>query len=150
MRPYKDTINETPPVVTLAKVLLLCLILTACIQTFNADVTRYADKSALMVTESTLTKINRTFYGNLSNGDWTYEGANARAGVVNAYIKIPQQLNLKPEIQVQYLHDIVCPAQEELALWREMKHVDLSVHVYTKKKSKSISATCTNPLKKRA
>lgn len=136
--------------ITLFKVLLLSLVLTACIQNFNVDVPRYADKSSLMVSKSTIVKINRTFYGNFSQGNWNYKGAKARAGQVNAYIQIPQELNLQPAVQEKYLRDMICPDSSDLELWSQLKHVKLFVHLYTTSKSKSISATCVNPLKKNA
>ena len=131
---------------TVIKVAALCLILTACIQNFDIEVPRYADKSSLMVSKSTLMKINRTFYGAFSHGNWNYKGAKARAGQVNAYIQIPQELDMKHSVQQQYLRDMVCPTKQlGTDLWQELKHIDLSVHIYTKSKSKSVSAVCVNP-----
>ena len=123
LRQHMSTIKAFSVVIT------VCFMLTACIQSFNIDVPRYADKSSLMVSEQTLRDINRLFYANFSHGDWSYKGAKATAGEVRAYIKMPYELNMKPQVQKRYVQDVICPKQDNIALWSKLKQIDLSVHL---------------------
>lgn len=135
--------------------LLLCLAIvlvgiSACKQLLSSDIVRYADTSTYRVSQSTLRTVDRTFYGNFSVGDWRYQGANAKFGQVVAYIQIPQKLDMPERIQQQYMQQIICPKDDQIDLWYQLKDVDLEVHLYTFTKQQSVSATCVNPLKNRA
>lgn len=106
---------------------------------------RYADKSAISVSDDTLKTVNRAFYASFIAGDWYYKGAKAGHNGVNAYIQIPEKLDLKVEIQEKYLREAICPKAENIALWNQLRHISLSVHIYTSNKNKTVSAKCENP-----
>ena len=141
--------KHIPTIKVFSMVAGICAMLTACIQNFNIEVPRYADKSSLMVTEQTLRDINRLFYANFSHGDWNYKGAKATAGEVRAYIQMPNKLNMTPKVQERYVQQVICPKPDNLALWSKLKQIDLSVHLYTVVQSDSVSATCISPLQNR-
>ena len=133
----------------IAFVFLISLGATACQQIFSADIgiVKFADKSAYMADEKAIRSVDRTFYAAFHMGDWHYKGADARIGQVNAYVKIPQKLDLRGDVQEQYIQQILCPSESNLDLWFQLKHVELELHIYTQNKNRSVSATCHNPLK---
>ncbi len=120
-------------------------ILTACVQNLDINIKRFADKDALTVSDNTLKTVNRAFYAHFVMGDWRYKGANVANGEVKAYIKIPQQLSMPMHVQQQYLQQSICPKADKIEMWNKLKHVELSVHIYTSSKTKSVSAQCVNP-----
>ncbi len=135
--------------------ILLCLAIavcgiSACKQLLSTDIVRYADTSTYRVSEHTLRTVDRTFYSSFSVGEWHYQGASAKFGQVNAYIQIPQNLDMPQQVQQRYMQQVICPKEDHLDLWYQLKDVDLEVHLYTIAKQKSVSATCINPLKNRA
>lgn len=119
---------------------------TASTQLLSLDVTRYANKNAYFPPKSTVSSVNRSFHQTFSVGNWRYQGAKANSGKVNAYIKIPEKLDMDLSVQHQYLQQVICPSAENLDLWLQLKHVELLVHIYTVSKQKTVSATCANPL----
>lgn len=125
-------------------VIALCA-LPACMQKLKVHIPKFADKSALTVSDNTLKKVNRTFYGIFHGGDWYYKGARVANGIVNAYIQIPRKLDMKEHIQQRYLKENICPDEQHLDMWSQLEHVELDVHIYTSSKKKSISARCLNP-----
>ncbi|WJG10841.1 hypothetical protein [Aliiglaciecola sp. LCG003] len=130
---------------------LLCaalLVLSACSQVLNLDIVRFADTDTYIVPKTTLSTVDRTFYTAFSVGSWHYKGADAKFGEVNAYIQIPEKLDLASDVQQRYLQQVICPKADNIDLWHQLKNVDLQVHIYTSNKNKSISATCINPLQK--
>lgn len=136
----------------LRNVLVLVFVIfaaTACKQIFSFEVVRFANKSSYMVTAQTLQTVDRSFYAAFYLGNWRYKGANATYGEVNAYIQIPEKLDLDVDVQRQYIKQVLCPNKGNLDLWHQLKHVDLQLHIYTQARTKSISATCRNPLKEK-
>lgn len=125
-------------------------ILTACLQNLDIKIKRFADKESLTVSENTLKTVNRAFYADFVMGDWFYKGANVLNGEVKAYIKIPKQLEMPLSVQEKYLKQSICPKADKVDMWNQLKHVELSVHIYTQSKMKSISAKCENPWKHNA
>ncbi len=130
-------------------VAMVSIAATACQQIFTADVgiVRFADRSAYMADEKAIRSVDRAFYTAFHLGEWHYKGADARFGEVNAYIKIPKKLDLRSDVQELYIQQILCPSENNLDLWFQLKHVDLQLHIYTQNKNSSVSATCVNPLK---
>ena len=120
-------------------------LLTACVQDIRMYIPRYADKSSISVSDNTIKTVNRTFYASFIAGNWYYRGAKVGHNGVNAYIQIPQKLNMRLEIQEKYLREAICPKAEKIELWNQLKHTNLSVHIYTSSKNNSVSARCLNP-----
>ena len=121
--------------------------ISGCTHLMSDDIVRYADKTTYIASEHTLRTINRTFYASFSVGDWHYQGAKVKYGQVNAYIRIPQKLDMPADIQQQYLQKVICPKDSDIDLWHQLKNINLEVHIYTQIKTQSISATCINPLR---
>ena len=124
---------------------LLVMFLTACVQDIRVYIPRYADKSTLSVSDDTLKTVNRTFYASFVAGNWYYKGAQVTHNGVSAYIQIPQKLDMKQDVQERYLREAICPKADKIELWNQLKHTNLSVHIYTSNKANSVSATCDNP-----
>ena len=124
--------------------------LSACMQDMDIRITRFADKSALTVSENTLKTVNRAFYASFTAGDWYYQGAKVSNGTVNAYIQIPQKLDMDTELQEKYLREAICPKADKVELWNTLQHIGLEVHIYTFSKMQSVSARCDNPWQKSA
>lgn len=130
--------------------LVIFLIAIACViastQFLSLDVTRYAKKSEYFPSKSAVSSVNRSFYQAFSLGSWRYQGAQAKSGGVNAYIQIPEKLDMELDIQHQYLRRVICPNSNNLDLWHELRNTKLLVHIYTTNKQKTVSAMCENPL----
>ena len=133
---------------SLLVITLVTLGTSACKQILDSDYTvvRFADKNSYMVTDDALRRVDRTFYAAFQLGEWRYTGANARSGQVNAFIQMPQRLALSNAVQQQYIQQVLCPGEDNLELWHQLKNVDLQLHIYTQSKQKTVSATCLNPL----
>lgn len=125
--------------------LISIVIMSASIRDLELDIPRYADKSSLTVADNTLKTVNRAFYASFMAGDWYYKGAKASHNGVNAYIQIPQKLNMDKTVQERYLREAICPKADKVELWNQLKHVSLSVHIYTYSKAQTVSAKCVNP-----
>ncbi|GAA0852894.1 hypothetical protein [Aliiglaciecola litoralis] len=141
---------KTNNIKRVAIILALIIGVSACQQLFTFEIVRFADRSTYMVTEQTLRSVDRSFYGSFHYGEWRYKGAQAKFGEVNAFIQIPKQLDMDSSVQQQYIIQVLCPDQDNLELWYQLKHVNLQLHLYSHSKHSSVSATCYNPLKNQA
>ncbi|MCV2883855.1 hypothetical protein OE749_04010 [Aestuariibacter sp. AA17] len=142
----KVTSKKLPPFLKGCAVsLMLPLSLSGCMNGF--EIQSFADTSSLRVSEDTVSYVNRIFYADFKYGDWRYQGASARAGEIKAYIQIPDKLDLDEDVQQKYVTDVICPKHDRQELWQKLKHINLSVHLYTRTKTDSVSATCQSPYK---
>jgi hypothetical protein len=124
----------------------LALLLSACVQQWEIDIPRYAQKSTgKSIPKATIKTVNRSFYGHFMTGDWYYKGAKAMHGEINAYIQIPEKLNMSTELQRHYIQTSICPKSDKIDLWNSLKETKLSVHIYTSSKNYSVWAQCKNP-----
>lgn len=106
--------------------------------------TSYGSKSN--IPDNTLKIVNGVFYPSFMGGDWRYKGASIKKGSINAYIQIPQQMDMTMEAQKQYLKLAICPSAQHKDMWKKIKGIPLSVHVYTYKQKHSVFANCDNPM----
>lgn len=138
----------TPPV-SFKKIVLassLVLLLSACVQQWELVIPRYAQKStSTSIPKSTIKTVNRSFYGHFMTGDWYYKGAEAEHGEINAYIQIPEKLQMSVDLQRHYIQSSICPKSDKVDLWNSIKKIKLSVHIYTSSKNYSVWAQCKNP-----
>lgn len=125
--------------------LVMLGLLSACVQDIRLYIPRYADKASISVSKKTIKTVNRAFYASFVAGNWYYRGAKVSHNGINAYIQIPEKLNMRLEIQEKYLREAICPKAEKIELWNQLKHTKLSVHIYTSSQSQSVSAKCNNP-----
>ncbi|BDX05940.1 hypothetical protein [Planctobacterium marinum] len=100
------------------------------------------------VTEPMLKSVNAAFRTSILGGDWYYQGAQAVNGTINAYIQIPEKLNMSKDEQEKYLKMPLCPSSAKRYMWNKIKGVPLSVHVYTFNKKHTVYADCDNPMGK--
>ena len=124
-------------------IVLSSSLLSGCMKSNAATQVSY--QSDIEVTDAMLKMVNATFRTTILGGNWHYQGAQAVNGTINAYIQIPEKLEMSREHQVNYLKMSLCPASNKHAMWSQLKGVPLSVHVYTMNKKHTIFANCTNP-----
>jgi hypothetical protein len=89
--------------------------------------------------------VNRSFQDVFIGSEWRYKGAKTQGKVINAYIQIPDELNMSRALQKNYVRQAICPSAEHKEMWNEIKGTQLSVHLYVGKQKKSVYANCTNP-----
>jgi hypothetical protein len=122
------------------------LLLSACVQQWEIDIPRFAQKSTSMkIPKATIKTVNRSFYGHFMAGDWYDKGAEAEYGEINAYIQIPEKLQMSVDLQRHYIQSSICPKSDKIDLWNSLKEVKLTVHIYTSSKNYSVWAQCENP-----
>lgn len=122
--------------------LTAALNLTACDKALAKQV-RDNDNS---VPSELLSQVNKTFQSNFIYGDWRFQGTIAFKQAINAYIQIPDELELSKSQQIQYIQQVICPAKEHTNLWMSVKDYPLHIHIYTNNKKETIEAKCLNPL----
>lgn len=117
--------------------------LSGCMKSSAATQVSY--QTDIEVTEAMLKVVNATFRSTMVGGDWRYQGAQAVNGTINAYIQIPEKLNMSKSHQENYLKMSLCPSSNR-PMWRQIKGIPLSVHVYTMNKKHTVFANCQNPV----
>lgn len=122
------------------------LTLSGCMQSNAA--TQISFDSEGTVTEPMLRSVNAAFRTTILGGNWYYQGAQAVNGTINAYIQIPDKLNMSRSDQEKYLQMSLCPSSSKHAMWQQIKDIPLSVHVYTYNKKHTVYAHCENPMSK--
>ena len=123
--------------------MLATMSLSGCIQGVAAE--RFAYKDTKPVSENAIKAVNTKFYANFSMGGWYYKGAKAINGTINAYIQIPDRLDMSQQDQKNYLRQAICPASSKMEFWQELDGIPLSVHIYTFNKKFTVYAHCDNP-----
>jgi hypothetical protein len=98
------------------------------------------------ISDNTLKVVNSAFYNLILGGDWRYKGASNKNGSINAYIQIPQELDMSIAAQKNYLKQAICPSAQYKKMWEEIQGTALSVHLYTHTQKRSVFANCDNPL----
>lgn len=97
--------------------------------------------------DNTIKLVNAVFYKNFIGGDWRFKGSTRVNDTINAYIQIPQQLEMSQSAQENYLKMAICPSVQNTQLWNEIKESKLAVHIYTHKRKYSTFVLCTSPTK---
>ncbi len=141
---YIDKISRKP--LLMALVMCASVVLSSCIQSQSASQASYVSPASVSISDNTLKLVNRVFQSNFIGGDWYYQGAQAVNGTINAYIQIPQSLDMSKEVQRNYLQKAICPGADKQQLWKSVKGIPLTVHLYTFNKRHTVYAECTNPL----
>tara|TARA_R110002167_G_scaffold1441_31_gene6960 strand:- start:991 stop:1437 length:447 start_codon:yes stop_codon:yes gene_type:complete len=97
--------------------------------------------------DNTIKLVNSVFYKNFIGGDWRFKGSTRVNDTINAYIQIPQQLEMSQSAQENYLKMAICPSVQNTQLWNEIKESKLAVHIYTHKRKYSTFVLCVSPTK---
>ena len=98
------------------------------------------------ISENTIKLVNNAFSQSFLGGDWRYKGASEKNGAINAYIQIPQDLDMSVDAQKNYLKQAICPSTQHQKMWSEIQNIPLYVHVYTHTQKRTVSSDCTNPI----
>jgi hypothetical protein len=101
--------------------------------------------SNISASDNTIKLVNSAFYQAFIGGAWRYKGAVRSNGTINAYIQIPDPLNMTEAAQQDYLKQAICPSSNHHKMWQEIKGTTLAVHVYTNTRTRSTFAYCDNP-----
>ncbi|NCP64351.1 MAG: hypothetical protein GW763_00930 [Paraglaciecola sp.] len=100
---------------------------------------------SIAASDNTIKLVNSAFYQAFIGGAWRYKGAVRSNGRINAYIQIPDPLNMTEAAQQDYLKQAICPSSNHHKMWQEIKGTTLAVHVYTNTRSHTTFAYCDNP-----
>ncbi|KXI29766.1 hypothetical protein [Paraglaciecola hydrolytica] len=128
---------------------LLLLALSGCMQNqyaadFRTPFPPIAD-SRIAATDNTVKMVNAVFYQSFIGGEWQYQGSTNLKNSINAYIQIPERLDMSEEAQENYLQQAICPAAQHEKMWQALNDKTLVVHIYTYKRKYSLYANCINP-----
>lgn len=111
----------------------------------TGDTSASATQVIPTISENTLKMVNAVFYQTFILGEWRYKGARNLGGTINAYIQIPQPLEMSREVQKSYLRQAICPSSEHIDMWNEIDGIPLSIHIYTYGQKHSLYVDCQNP-----
>ncbi|WP_340680750.1 hypothetical protein [Paraglaciecola sp.] len=128
------------------------LLLSGCMQSqyaadFRTPFPPISD-SSISATDNTVKMVNAVFYQSFIGGEWQYKGSTNLKNSINAYIQIPEELDMNEEAQENYLQQAICPAAQHQQMWKALNDKTLVVHIYTYKRKYSQYANCINPLEK--
>ena len=126
------------------------LLLSGCMQSqvsneYQVPFTSRSD-TTISASDNTIKLVNAVFYQAFIGGDWRYKGSTRQKNSINAYIQIPDELDMSQEAQENYLQQAICPSAQHQQMWKELKDATLAVHIYTYKRKYSLYANCINPL----
>lgn len=96
------------------------------------------------VSEQALYQVNASFSQRFILGDWRYTGSKVIRGEINAFIKIPQAMDMNKADQENYLKYAICPTAED-SMWQGIGDAPLYVHVYVSSKRHSVYSLCPAP-----
>ncbi|MEP7706215.1 hypothetical protein [Paraglaciecola sp. 25GB23A] len=143
-------INTLSRKVTMLTVTLVMFTLSGCMQGNAATDIEYTFVTVdgiIPPSDNTIKLVNSVFYKNFIGGDWRFKGSTRVNDTINAYIQIPQQLEMSQSAQENYLKMAICPSAQNKALWDEIKGSKLAVHIYTHKRKYSTFAICDNSVR---
>lgn len=126
-------------------VMLAVLTLSGCMQGKVATDFEYSFVTVdgvIAPTDNTLKLVNAVFYQNFIGGEWRFKGSTRINDTINAYIQIPQQLDMSQSEQENYLQVAICPSAQNKALWSEIQGNKLAVHIYIHKRKYSTFVIC--------
>lgn len=140
-------IFKSRSILLLAGVLSLAT-LSGCMQSKAAEnyFTSAPRATVTPISDNTLKMVNSAFYQVFMGGEWRYKGARNKNGSINAYIQIPQELDMSVDAQKNYLKQAICPSAQHKRMWEEIQGTALSVHLYIHTQKRSVFANCDNPL----
>lgn len=85
--------------------------------------------------------VDRTMRDLFVRGSWRYQGSEVDNNQVHVYIQMPQPMQSQIELQRQYIKSSLCPKPDN-PLWKQIKPVQVKLHLYAWVKSKTVAATC--------
>ena len=136
-------LNKHHKSIIFAPIAAAMALLTGCIQSSAAEKFAYSERAP--ISETAIRAVNTSFQMSFSMGGWYYKGAEAINGTINAYIQIPDSLDMSRNDQKNYLRQAICPSTHQKTFWQQLKGIPLSVHIYTFNKKFTVYAHCDNP-----
>lgn len=136
-------LNKHHKSITFAFAATAMALLTGCIQSSAAE--KFAYPEGRTISETAIRAVNTSFQMSFSMGGWYYKGAEAINGTINAYIQIPDRLDMNHTDQKNYLRQAICPSTQQKEFWQKLEGIPLSVHIYTFNKKFTVYAHCNNP-----
>ncbi len=89
--------------------------------------------------------VRQTFQAKFVYGDWRFEDARVINNSINAFIQIPDKLDMSKEQQQNYINQMICPAQHQSEFWQQVSSHEIWVHLYTHDKRYTVYSKCQNP-----
>ena len=126
---------------------LLCVAtsqLTACKQA-AAYTPPSSQQATGELSKQTIAQVKNIFHTNFVYGDWRFQGVQVVKNSINAYIQIPDPLDMAEKQQKVYIQQVICPSAQNAQMWLSIKNHPLWVHLYTHDKRYGVYAECTNP-----
>lgn len=133
------------------KLILSSIVVIASLSQLSAckQASAYASAPTPQTTEAlskqTIAQVKNTFHANFVYGDWRFQGVQVMKNSINAYIQIPDQLDMAEKQQKAYIQQVICPSAQHAQMWLSIKNHPLWVHLYTHDKRYGVYAECTNP-----
>ncbi|EWH12191.1 hypothetical protein DS2_00670 [Catenovulum agarivorans DS-2] len=97
------------------------------------------------LSKQTINQVKHTFHASFVYGDWRFQGVQVVKDSINAYIQIPDKLDMAEKQQKAYIQQVICPSAQHAQMWLSIKNHPLWVHLYTHDKRYGVYAECTNP-----
>lgn len=131
----------------LAVILLMSAFLQACeqasasVSVVENDTTQTFESS---VTDEQLKLVRQHLYKDLRYGNWRLDEIKDIKGEINAFIRIPEKLDMSKVQAQDYIRLALCPEGDK-AFWETLDDVTLALHLYTNKVAgKIINTTWAN------
>lgn len=97
------------------------------------------------IPKSIVQNVKRTFQAKFVYGDWRFQGTEVTNNSINAYIQIPNKLDMSKAQQQAYIKQMICPTAQQTEFWNTLASHQLRVHIYTHDKRSSVQSQCKNP-----
>lgn len=100
--------------------------------------------ASVKVTEQVKQLAYHSFHNRFVYGSWRFTGIEVIKNELNAYIQIPEKLDMTSEQQIAYIKSRLCPAAND-PLWQTSPMPEIWVHMYTFNKLHGNYAKCEKP-----
>ncbi|WAJ71342.1 hypothetical protein [Catenovulum adriaticum] len=128
-----------------AVISMLAGTLSACNKASAYQTSQALNASNGDIPKTIVQNVKQTFQAKFVYGDWRFQGTEVTNNSINAYIQIPNKLDMSEDQQQAYINQMICPAAQQTDFWNELATHELWVHIYTYDKRSSVQAQCKKP-----
>ncbi|MCU4676133.1 hypothetical protein N7931_10880 [Catenovulum sp. 2E275] len=125
--------------------ILVCSQLSGCNQASAYQLNDNNQTAQQAIPKTVVQNVQRTFQAKFVYGDWRFSETRVIKNSINAFIQIPDKLNMSKEQQQNYISQMICPAKHNSDFWQQVAPHELWVHLYTHDKRYSVYSKCDNP-----
>lgn len=119
--------------------------LSGCNQASAYQTSQALNPSSGDIPKAIVQNVKQTFQAKFVYGDWRFQGTEVTNNSINAYIQIPNKLDMSEDQQQAYINQMICPTAQQTDFWNELATHELWVHIYTYDKRSSVQSQCKNP-----